>query len=131
MNGPPTNWSPSSFSDALSHPIIEEIRLLRCTIERTNELIGTAGALERPSHGHSQDDEPEANERKELFTLEESARLLGFSKRKIEQAVANGDLKSITHGRSRRVTRSQLDVFVRSLEIRSGFRHSTGSRHHR
>ena len=131
MNPAPIHPTSSSFSDALSHPMIEELRLLRRTIERTNELIGSPGALVRRSDTQTHYAEPEAIECKELFTLDEAARLLGFSKRKIEEAVADGDLKSVTHGRSRRVTRTQIDVFVRSLEIRSGFRHSTGSRHHR
>ena len=59
---------------------------------------------------------------KELLTLEEVAALCSVGKRTIETAVGRGDLASVKGFGGRRVTRAQLDAYIRSLEIRAGFR---------
>lgn len=51
-----------------------------------------------------------------LFTLDDVAQALRLSRAEVERAVARRTLASVKIGRLRRVTRSQLEAFVASLE---------------
>ena len=54
------------------------------------------------------------------FTVEEAAELLGLSRAQLYRLIDRGDLKSVTIGRSRRITRNQLDQFIEVLEAKNG-----------
>lgn len=56
---------------------------------------------------------------KELFTLEQVAAMLSLSKRKVEQLIANGILRSaIAPGtdRARRVSRAMIEEYVEGFD---------------
>lgn len=54
------------------------------------------------------------------FTAEEAAELLGISRSQIFRLVDLGELQTVTIGRSRRVTRRQLEEFLRRIEASGG-----------
>ncbi len=65
----------------------------------------------------------------ESFTYEEAAQLLSVSKRQVQEWVASGDLKTLGlpgTERLRRVSRDMLKAFVRTAELRVGFRPPKG-----
>ena len=64
-------------------------------------------------------------EKKEFLSLDEVAAICGVSKRTIEKYVANGGLSSVKFG-GRKVTRAQLETFIRALEIRHEFSRPKG-----
>jgi excisionase family DNA binding protein len=54
------------------------------------------------------------------FSLEEASELLSVSRSQLYRLIDMGELKSVTIGKSRRVTRQQLDEFLRKLEQTGG-----------
>jgi excisionase family DNA binding protein len=65
----------------------------------------------------------------ESFSYEEVAQLLSVSKRQVQEWVASGDLKTLAlpgTERLRRVSRDMLKTFVRTAELRVGFRPPKG-----
>jgi len=59
--------------------------------------------------------EQEANG-KLLYSVEEAARLLSMSRAKLYRLIDLCELGSVRIGRSRRISRNQLETFIRSLE---------------
>jgi excisionase family DNA binding protein len=53
------------------------------------------------------------------YTIEEAAKLLSLSRAHVYRLIDIQELGSITIGRSRRVTASQLRAFIERLEARS------------
>lgn len=51
-----------------------------------------------------------------LYTVEQAAALLGIGRTKVYELVSSGRLPSVTIGRSRRIRRSALRVYISSLE---------------
>jgi excisionase family DNA binding protein len=51
-----------------------------------------------------------------LHTPEEAAYLLGISRSVVFELLANGSLKSVKIGRSRRISRNALDSYVANAE---------------
>ncbi len=51
-----------------------------------------------------------------LYSMEEAARLLSISRAQLYRLIDVCELGSVKIGRSRRITRSQLEAYVRSLE---------------
>lgn len=51
-----------------------------------------------------------------MYTVEEAATLLSISRAQIYRLIDSCQLGSVTVGRSRRITLSQLTAFTRSLE---------------
>lgn len=51
-----------------------------------------------------------------LYTPEEAATVLRFGRSTVYELMANGELKFVKRGRSRRIKRSDLEAFVDSLE---------------
>jgi len=62
---------------------------------------------------------------KEFYGLEEVAQILSMSKRLVEYKINSGELTSIKVGKLRRVSRCQLDAYVRNVELNHGFRRPT------
>lgn len=62
----------------------------------------------------------------EMFNLDEVALICSVSKRTVEDAVAKGALSSVKEFGGLRVTRAQLETFIRSLEIQAGFKRPKG-----
>ncbi len=56
------------------------------------------------------------------FTVEEVSDLISISRAQLFRLIEQGELRSVTIGRSRRITLEQLRAFLRSLEQREGFR---------
>lgn len=55
-------------------------------------------------------------EEKLLYSIEEASRLLSMSRAQVYRLIDVCQLGSVKIGRSRRISRSQLEAFVRSLE---------------
>ena len=55
-----------------------------------------------------------------LFTLEEAESILSISRSQLYRLVMQGDLETITLGRSRRISLGQLEAFVQRLENSEG-----------
>lgn len=53
------------------------------------------------------------------YTVEEAAELLSLSRAHLYRLMDVGELGSISIGRSRRITRGQLDEFISRFEARS------------
>lgn len=66
--------------------------------------------------------EPEWSSLKMLYTLEECGSLLSLSRSQLYRLVEQGDLESVKIGKSRRVTRAQLERFVFMLEETAGLK---------
>jgi len=62
----------------------------------------------------------ETNYKKLAYTVEEAAELLSLSRAHVYRLLDLGQLGSVSIGRSRRITSTQLSEFLRSLEQRSG-----------
>lgn len=58
-------------------------------------------------------------EEKLLYSIEEASRLLSMSRAQVYRLIDACQIGSVKIGRSRRISRSQLDAFVRSLELAS------------
>lgn len=56
------------------------------------------------------------------YTVEEAAELLSLSRAHLYRLIDVGEIGSVTIGRSRRVTASQLEAFVTRLEANSAQR---------
>ncbi|MBL8060660.1 MAG: helix-turn-helix domain-containing protein [Chthonomonas sp.] len=52
------------------------------------------------------------------YTVEEAADLLSLSRAKLYRLIDSCEIGSVTIGRSRRITHSQLEEFLRRLEAR-------------
>jgi excisionase family DNA binding protein len=53
---------------------------------------------------------------RKLYRVPEVARSLGLSQSQTYELIAEGQIKSVTVGRSRRVTAGAIDAFVRARE---------------
>lgn len=62
----------------------------------------------------------ETTYKKLAYTVEEAAELLSLSRAHVYRLLDLGQLSSVSIGRSRRITSSQLSEFLKSLEQRSG-----------
>lgn len=62
----------------------------------------------------------EANYKKLAYTVEEAAELLSLSRAHVYRLLDLGQLGSVSIGRSRRITATQLTEFLKALEQRSG-----------
>ena len=54
-----------------------------------------------------------------LLTMPQAAASLGLSRSKLYELVASGDIRVIRIGRAVRISRKQIDTFVRGLEEQS------------
>lgn len=57
-----------------------------------------------------------AGKRKLLYTVPETAEMLGLGKSKVWELVMAGEIDSILIGRARRVNRAAIDSFIEELE---------------
>lgn len=60
-----------------------------------------------------------AIEPKLAYTIEEAAKLLSLSRAHVYRLLDIGEIGSISIGRSRRITKGQLESFISNLEARS------------
>jgi len=56
-----------------------------------------------------------------LFTIEEAAALLALSRSQLYRLIEVEEISTVKVGKARRISKAQLDAFVRMLEQTSGF----------
>lgn len=56
-----------------------------------------------------------------IYTVEEAAALLSLSRAQVYRLLDSLDLGSVKIGKCRRITKEQLETYVRNLELSHGF----------
>lgn len=85
-------------------------------VARAMQSVGCSTAMPTAEHPAL----PAINTPKMLYSIAEAAALLSLSRAHLYRLLERGELTSIRIGRSRRVSRSELEAYVAHLEQKTG-----------